>query len=369
MSLVRSKSLLNLCVEVREEKIKLVQQDKLIASQPPPLLATPHLIGSAPTLLTTPTNTTSTINTSTSAANTAAFQMLSTSLAGQQLKTILTSPTSTTGPQLKLQLNPMQLQSLQGAAAAGQTRQIYLTNISRLITFNPGKAGQPGVPVRQTMPAALLLDTSAANKTMIMNNTGNTANSNSYAALGTQEILSCNMCGKKYQWKQSLTRHIREHRCAKGPQHSCPCCNLSFKHTSSLNRHVMLCSAVHSRLQQAQGGILTGLDEDVQEIRADEDTSQQEPNENENVTNINIENTNDTNENENTSTIKDENTNETGANNLNDENMNIDDDIEEDDGESCDNNDAVGSGESCDNNDAIGDSENESEHDGDDPLS
>uniref|UniRef100_A0A8D8V9T2 Longitudinals lacking protein, isoforms F/I/K/T n=1 Tax=Cacopsylla melanoneura TaxID=428564 RepID=A0A8D8V9T2_9HEMI len=370
-SLPNSDSFQDSKVEVpgENQKIKLVQQDKLIAPTPTPLLVPPHLLGTAPTLLTTPTSSVAT----TSATNTAAFQMLSTSLAGQQLKTILTSPTSTTGAQLKLQLNPMQLQSLQAAAGAGQTRQIYLTNFSRLITFNPGKAGQ-GTPVRQNLPAALLLDTTAASKTAPA--TSHAGNSNSSTALAPQETLSCNMCGKKYQWKQSLTRHIREHRCAKGPQHSCPCCNLSFKHTSSLNKHVMLCSAVHSRLQQAQGGMLAGLDDDVQEIRADEDMTQG-PNDNstdsinENTTNVkhehisNSKSENVTGTNENGNSI-DENDN---ASDLNDDNLNIDDDIEEEEGESCDNNDAVGSGESCDNNDAIGDSEHESEEDDDDPLS
>lgn len=55
------------------------------------------------------------------------------------------------------------------------------------------------------------------------------------------EKFECKLCGKKYQWKQSLKRHIREDRCDKGPQHACPRCGMSFKHTSRLNKHVILC--------------------------------------------------------------------------------------------------------------------------------
>lgn len=55
------------------------------------------------------------------------------------------------------------------------------------------------------------------------------------------EKFECKLCGKVYQWKQSLKRHIREDRCDKGPQHACPRCGMSFKHTSRLNKHVVLC--------------------------------------------------------------------------------------------------------------------------------
>ncbi|VVC28700.1 Zinc finger C2H2-type [Cinara cedri] len=55
------------------------------------------------------------------------------------------------------------------------------------------------------------------------------------------EKFECKLCGKVYQWKQSLKRHIREDRCDKGPQHACPRCGMSFKHTSRLNKHVILC--------------------------------------------------------------------------------------------------------------------------------
>ncbi|XP_075226097.1 uncharacterized protein LOC142327113 isoform X3 [Lycorma delicatula] len=52
----------------------------------------------------------------------------------------------------------------------------------------------------------------------------------------------CLLCNKTYLWKQSLTRHIREDRCDKGPQHLCPICGMNFKHTSRLVRHVPFCT-------------------------------------------------------------------------------------------------------------------------------
>lgn len=60
--------------------------------------------------------------------------------------------------------------------------------------------------------------------------------------LGPTEFM-CKLCGKKYQWKQSLTRHIREDRCDKGPQHLCPVCGMNFKHTSRLVKHVPFCAS------------------------------------------------------------------------------------------------------------------------------
>lgn len=295
-------------VEVREEiqKIKLVQQDKLIA---PPTSLQQAI--------------TSTLQTETSASSTVTGSTLQTNLTGSalkiltnnnlvqggHLKSILTSPGN---QQLKL-LNPLQLSALN----AGQTRQIYLTNISRFITINPQK---PGGQVTAQVPTLILSDQSAGAITLNQNLNKTTTSTNSVVASGnsgntaSNEVLSCNMCGKKYQWKQSLTRHIREHRCAKGPQHSCPCCNLSFKHTSSLNKHVMLCTAVHSRLQQAQGAHEPSID--IQDLTDDTIDNQ-----------------------------------DSEVQEINDED---DDDIMEDD-ESCDNNDAI-----------VGDVD---DSDDDDPLS
>ncbi|KAI5697630.1 hypothetical protein M8J76_015924 [Diaphorina citri] len=241
-------------LEVREEiqKIKLVQQDKLIATPPSSqqitLTPTSSLIATPPQTA-TPTSPVKLSGTP--------LQLLSNNnlVQGSQLQSLLTGGTQ----QLKL-LNPLQLQG------AGQTQKIYLTNISRLITINPQKPGAPGVPT-------LLLDRGPASTITVNQNTTNTTPGNPPT---TNEVLSCNMCGKKYQWKQSLTRHIREHRCAKGPQHSCPCCNLSFKHTSSLNKHVMLCTAVHSRLMQAQGDGLPIGDDEVMEVKEDEEMDEED---------------------------------------------------------------------------------------------
>lgn len=250
-------------VEVREEiqKIKLVQQDKLIAT---PSSQQTTSVSSTTTATNLPGSTLKIL------ANNNLVQ-------GGQLKGLLTSPGN---QQLKL-LNPLQLNAL----SSGQTRQIYLTNISRFITINPQKptaliladqsAGALNVNTTSTTSVATTVASASGN---ISGSSGITGTSN--------EVLSCNMCGKNYQWKQSLTRHIREHRCAKGPQHSCPCCNLSFKHTSSLNKHVMLCTAVHSRLQQAQGTLEPGVelnikdnhDSDVQEINDEEDDMMEDDN-------------------------------------------------------------------------------------------
>ncbi|XKL69567.1 hypothetical protein PGB90_007336 [Kerria lacca] len=59
-----------------------------------------------------------------------------------------------------------------------------------------------------------------------------------------EQRFVCRLCGKLYQWKQSLTRHIREDRCDKGPQHACPRCGIIFKHTTRLNRHILFCPSV-----------------------------------------------------------------------------------------------------------------------------
>lgn len=59
-----------------------------------------------------------------------------------------------------------------------------------------------------------------------------------------EQRFVCRLCGKLYQWKQSLTRHIREDRCDKGPQHACPRCGIIFKHTTRLNRHILFCPNV-----------------------------------------------------------------------------------------------------------------------------
>lgn len=83
----------------------------------------------------------------------------------------------------------------------------------------------------------------------------------------------CKLCGKVYQWKQSLKRHIREDRCDKGPQHACPRCGMSFKHTSRLNKHVVLCphivfddNAAAAAASSAAGGVPAAASSTVQRI-------------------------------------------------------------------------------------------------------
>ncbi len=69
-----------------------------------------------------------------------------------------------------------------------------------------------------------------------------------------EQRFVCRLCGKLYQWKQSLTRHIREDRCDKGPQHACPRCGIIFKHTTRLNRHVLFCPSVQLNASDSNAG-------------------------------------------------------------------------------------------------------------------
>ncbi|XP_016661083.1 longitudinals lacking protein, isoforms F/I/K/T isoform X4 [Acyrthosiphon pisum] len=107
--------------------------------------------------------------------------------------------------------------------------------------FDENELSQPGTSQGDTNHTApqtnsWQLDTTNQDSTSTVNTPMDCKDSDLLA-----EKFECKLCGKVYQWKQSLKRHIREDRCDKGPQHACPRCGMSFKHTSRLNKHVILC--------------------------------------------------------------------------------------------------------------------------------
>ncbi|RLU14747.1 hypothetical protein DMN91_012634 [Ooceraea biroi] len=55
--------------------------------------------------------------------------------------------------------------------------------------------------------------------------------------LENKKSFICQLCGKGYAWKVSLSRHIRE-ECGKPPQFKCDYCGKRFKQRSSFQRHV-----------------------------------------------------------------------------------------------------------------------------------
>ncbi|XP_023313320.1 longitudinals lacking protein isoform X7 [Trichogramma pretiosum] len=51
-------------------------------------------------------------------------------------------------------------------------------------------------------------------------------------------VYICPLCSKKYSWKVSLTRHLRE-ECGVKPKHKCIYCGRAFKQRSSFQRHML----------------------------------------------------------------------------------------------------------------------------------
>ncbi|XP_072155919.1 longitudinals lacking protein, isoforms A/B/D/L-like [Bemisia tabaci] len=57
------------------------------------------------------------------------------------------------------------------------------------------------------------------------------------SAYPTPMVYQCPDCGKAYNYKTSLSRHIR-FECGKAPQFVCPFCHHRTKHKSSLLNHI-----------------------------------------------------------------------------------------------------------------------------------
>ena len=51
------------------------------------------------------------------------------------------------------------------------------------------------------------------------------------------ELFPCTACGKVYQWKKTLLRHVR-HECGKEPQFQCPYCPQRTTQKNSLKNHI-----------------------------------------------------------------------------------------------------------------------------------
>ncbi|KAJ8686845.1 hypothetical protein QAD02_022639, partial [Eretmocerus hayati] len=58
------------------------------------------------------------------------------------------------------------------------------------------------------------------------------------ASSSSTHPFECPLCKKKYKWKVSVTRHLRE-ECGKTPQHHCTQCNKRFKQRCSFQRHML----------------------------------------------------------------------------------------------------------------------------------
>lgn len=50
-------------------------------------------------------------------------------------------------------------------------------------------------------------------------------------------LFTCTACGKVYQWKKTLLRHVR-HECGKEPQFQCPYCPQRTTQKNSLKNHI-----------------------------------------------------------------------------------------------------------------------------------
>ena len=59
----------------------------------------------------------------------------------------------------------------------------------------------------------------------------------SQSELKTDRLFSCPTCGKGYNYKHNLNRHMRQ-ECGKEPQFHCPYCPHVTKHKASLQKHI-----------------------------------------------------------------------------------------------------------------------------------
>ena len=63
-----------------------------------------------------------------------------------------------------------------------------------------------------------------------------------FLALGTNP-WTCRQCGKQYQWRESLYKHIRI-ECGKPPAWECSICGRKFKHKHRWQSHTKLKHAI-----------------------------------------------------------------------------------------------------------------------------
>jgi uncharacterized Zn-finger protein len=59
----------------------------------------------------------------------------------------------------------------------------------------------------------------------------------SQSELKSERLFPCPTCGKRYNYKHNLGRHIRQ-ECGKEPQFHCPYCSHVTKHKASLQKHI-----------------------------------------------------------------------------------------------------------------------------------
>lgn len=75
--------------------------------------------------------------------------------------------------------------------------------------------------------------------------------------LNQNKLFACQTCGKRYNYKHNLGRHIRQ-ECGKEPQFHCPYCSHVTKHKASLQKHIQ---RRHSEMPNVKWG--EGIPSDI----------------------------------------------------------------------------------------------------------
>lgn len=61
----------------------------------------------------------------------------------------------------------------------------------------------------------------------------------SFFSASSLKAWPCDRCGKRYMWRDSLTKHLRV-ECGKAPTFECPICGRKFKHKHRWQSHARL---------------------------------------------------------------------------------------------------------------------------------